>query len=55
LEERLDLGGQGLELVVDGDQRLLGRASRPGHLEQGRNDRDDEREKGQAGNQRRYL
>src|SRR5215471_13945588 len=36
LEERLDLGGEGLQFVVDRDQRLLRRARRPGHLEEGR-------------------
>ena len=55
LEQGLDLSGQGLQLVVDGGQRLLRRARRPGHLQEGRNERDHQGDKGQAGNQSGYL
>ncbi len=55
LEQRLHLGGQGLQLVIDGHQRLLRRPRGPGDLEQGRDERDHQGEKGQAGNQSRYL
>jgi hypothetical protein len=55
LEERLDLGGQGAHLVVDGHQRLLRGPRGPRQLEEGWDDRDHEGEERQTGNQRCCL
>ena len=55
LEQRLDLGGQGPHLALDGRQGLLRRARGPGQLEQGRDGRDHEREEREARDQCRRL